>query len=193
MTACRPVTRWARFSFVETWTVSDAAPQGGGGEFRIGRGREEVSAQREKDLGLPGMHGADGLDRVVAELLAADRSQTPPGACRGTPSSAAPRCPSSDRLARCYARAPGRRLPPACRWPPRNKSRLTISWMVATALRCCVRPIAQQAMIRSDCISNAAASWIWSREMPLCSMIVLPWHAAGDRQPGHRTRWSARG
>ena len=50
---------------------------------------------------------------------------------------------------------------------PRSRRRLTISWMLSTAFRCWVRPIAQQKMIRSLEAMSSASARIRSRSMPL--------------------------
>jgi len=54
---------------------------------------------------------------------------------------------------------------------PRSNSTLTISRMVGTALRCWVRPIAQQTMVRSDRANMSATFSICSVDRPVASRM----------------------
>ena len=63
---------------------------------------------------------------------------------------------------------------PAPRRPtlPLSSRKLTTCWIVATACGCCVRPIAQQAMIAFAPIAISAAARISAEDTPLAAVTA---------------------
>jgi hypothetical protein len=50
---------------------------------------------------------------------------------------------------------------------PRSSTTLVISWMEGTACLCCVSPIAQQTIVRSEAANIRATLVICSRDSPV--------------------------
>ena len=111
ISAVRPCTRWQRFSFVETCTVSAATAQRGLGD--------SVSGVAEAKL-PPMPMNTDACPSRIARIASTVsrpclRGLTMPNrrpARRGTTRASSPRCPSCGRPGRWSARAPGTRPAP---------------------------------------------------------------------------------
>ena len=151
MRLVRPVTKCPRLSLVETWAVRRAGPQALGRALGVGGRGEKVAAHCEEDPDVArscmAWIGADGVLAVSARRLEAELGAE---AVEERVLASSPRCPSCGLPARCCGRAPDRRRRPARPMLPRSRRKLTISWMLATAFLCWVRPIAQQTIMRAD-------------------------------------------
>ena len=152
-----PRSRCERLSFVETCTVSAqrcAAPRRS--RSVSGAARQEVAAharrtrrRRRRCIARIASTVSTPCSRGGVEAeLGAERVEERRGA-------ASRRCPSCGRPARCSGRAPGTGPAPGRPMLPRSSSRLTISWIVATACLCCVRPIAQQTIDRAPTATSS--------------------------------------
>ena len=85
-------------------------------------------------LTSPVAHRPDRVDGVEAVLARRLEAELVAAARRGRRRRPSPRCPWCGRPARWSGRAPGTAPAPGLPMLPRSSSRLTISWMVATAL-----------------------------------------------------------
>jgi hypothetical protein len=137
----------------------------GRGDVRVRRRLREVAAEADEDVRLAVAQRADGVDRVVPVLarrveaeLALERVEER----LGRP------LPDPHRAVALHVRVPTDREQPAPGLPtlPCANATLTISLIVATALWCWVRPIAQQKTVRSESRSSSASRVICSRLRP---------------------------
>jgi hypothetical protein len=125
---------------------------------RVRRRGHEVAAQRHEDVHLAVAHGPDRVDggpavlpgRFEAELVT-QRVQEPIGHLLA-------RCPSCGRLGRLLCPRIGDGPAPGRPMLPRSSRKLTISRIEATALRCWVRPMAQQTMTLRAAATSPANS-----------------------------------
>ena len=166
ISAWSPVTRCERFSLVDTWTVSRMP--------RNASAVTSVSGAARRKLPPSAMNTCARPARIAWMLFTTSK----PGSRGGSKPNAS--------LSRSRKAAVGRSLIPIVRspctllWPrtgqspaprrpmlPRSRRKFAISRIVATALRCCVSPIAQQTMIRSDSAASAAARSISARARPV--------------------------
>ena len=125
------------------------ARERGLGERRVGRRHREVAAERRRRRApVPSRHRLDRLDRVEAGLARRREAELAPSASRNA--------------GRGRSQMPIVRSPWTLLWPrtghgpapglpmfPRSSSRFITSCTLPTPKRCCVRPIAQQAIVRS--------------------------------------------
>ncbi len=182
ISACSPVMRWPRLSLVEICTVSRQRCSASDGVVRVGRGARKLPPSPTKTFTVPVVHRLDGAARCRSRASPAARSRTPsPSACMnsGLIFSQMPTVRSP-----CTLLCPRTGQTPAPRRPicPRSSAKFTMLCTLATPFLCCVIPIAQQQIIRSDAIAISAASRISSRG-----------HAAllDDPVPAIRCRMSA--
>ena len=149
MSASSPMTTCERLSFVDICTVISVSAHRGLGGGGVGDRGDEVAAEREPDLDLAARIASDGLHgvepcrarRLERELRLEGVEEAAGGIFSQIPIVRSPCTLLCPRIG--DAPAPG--LPMF----PRSSSRLMISLMVSTALRCCVRPIAQVMITRS--------------------------------------------
>ena len=182
--------RWARFSFVETCTVSRQRRSAARRVVRVRRRREEVAAERDEDLHPPVVHRLDRARRCPGRACrggaksnsCAERLEE----CRA---SAAPRCRRSGRPARCCGRARDRAPRPAARSAAEQREVHDLL-DVGDAVLCCVSPIAQQRSSRSDSATISAASSDLARAARR-SPSTISSHALRVERP-RRTRRSLR-
>jgi hypothetical protein len=168
ISASRPWTTWERLSLVPTWTVS--------GALRIASSVTEVSGAAETKL--PPWLQKTFASPSRSALMAATLSR-PCSRGGSNPNSA---CRLSRKCSGGRSQMPMVRSPWTLEWPrtgqtpapglpmlPCRRARLTISLIVATALWCWVRPIAQQKMVALESASRSAISRICSRLRPVAA------------------------
>ena len=174
ISASRPVTTCERLSLVETCTVRSSAAQRLRGARRCpGVAATKLPPSAKNTLALPSC-----IARIVSTVSRpCSRGGSKPNSSRS---------PSRNASA-AFSQMPIVRSPCTLEWPrtghspapgrpmlPRSSSRLTISWMVATASRCWVRPIAQQTMTRSDSRYVLAPARSRPRVSPVAAEHVVP-------------------
>ena len=168
ISACCPVTRCDRFSLVDTCAVSRQRPRAVAVRSVSGVAARKLPPRATNTLACPAPRAAmvatvsrPGRRGAWKPKCDSRRSRNGPSTCSKMPIVRSPctlLCPRTGQ-----APAPGRP-----KWPP-SSNRLTTCWMPATAWRCWVRPMAQQAIIRRLLAAISAASPIRCRSIPLSS------------------------
>ncbi len=166
MIASRPVTRCERLSLVDTCavrrvrrsaravaSVSGAALRKFPPMAKNTCARPSAMARIAPTVSWPCRRGGSkpNVSRSLSRNAGLGRSQMPM-----VRSPCTLLCPRTGQV-------PAPRLPML----PRTRSRLTISWMLSTALRCCVSPMAHVKMMRRLDARSSASRRMSSRSMPL--------------------------
>ena len=165
-----PVMRCDRFSLVDTWTVNPM--------FWRAIAVWSVSGAAERKF--PPMQKNTSTFPSSMAWMALTTSY--PWCCGiGNPRPSSMRCKNAFDGA---SQMPTVRSPCTLEWPrtgqkpapgrptcPLSRSKFTTSWMTPTPFRCCVRPMAQHAMVADDCANMAPASLIWDSLSPESEVI----------------------
>ena len=210
VTTCRPARRTSRSVRPRHGRISACRPGSECDAVELGRDlhreRERCAAprrstsvsgvaatklppRRRTPRASPSRMRPDRVDGVVAVLGAAGRSRTRPRARRGTPPAASRRCPSCGRPGRWCGRAPGTGPAPGRPMLPRSSSEVDDLRIVATALRCWVRPIAQQTTCGRTprtCVGHRARSA--AAGSPVARQHGIPVEVARCARAGRRSR-----
>ena len=169
---------------------SARSAQRGRGDVGVRRGGDEVAAQREEHVDLAVAHGPDRVDGVPAVLAGRRRSRTRRPACPGSASGIFSQMPIVRSPCTLLCPRIGDGPAPGRPMLPRSSRKLTISRIVATALRCWVSPIAQQTITLSAATTSRRAPRSAARDSPLCCSIVGPVERPPARRRQPRSRRS---
>ncbi len=160
------------------------------GHVGVRRRGHEVAAEADEHVDVAAVHRAERVDGVEAGLARRGEAEARLERIEQRLPAASRRCPSCGHPARWSGRAPGRHRRPACRCAPRSSRVLMSSWMVATAWRCWVSPIAQQMMIRSRPATRRYSSSTAPRSRPVAANRTSGSSAVAGGRSARRTRRS---
>ena len=150
---CSPVIRWPRLSLVEICTVSRQRGSASDVYLVSGVALRKFPPRPTKTFTLPSCIACDGPHRVEAVLFGRREvellARAPARNCR------AHLFPDADGAIALHVAVAAHGQRPAPRRPiwPRSSAKLTMLCTLATPFLCCVMPIAQQQIIRSESIA----------------------------------------
>ena len=123
-----------------------------------GAARRKLPPSAMNTCARPVAHRPDALDDVVAVLARRLEAERLARAGRGSRRVGRSQIPIVRSPCTLLCPRTGQRPAPGRPMLPRSSRKLTISRIVATALRCCVRPIAQQTIVRSDSAASVGGA-----------------------------------